>query len=234
MEEDALLEDTSDLPHFGDEESLRGARPVVPLAEIRGSKTRSALLLAAALVCALCFGAGVALITVSINRSRRVHVQTPTTPKPINDAKSEDPSVAAAADEEEMMDLSPTEDSNSEAQTSNSKAQPSSKKQQPSSNNTQLSSNNTQPSINNTPPASIQAQPDKKTHRRQVSQTETVAESRSTPSTSENENEAPKRPILVDQWEEKRSRRVSQERTSENVRHRDLFRIRDIFEGVRH
>jgi len=219
MEEDVLLDNSGDLPHFGDEESLRCARPVVPLGEVRSSKLPNLLLLGAALLGALGLGAGVALLMVRVNRPRPV--QTQMKPKSVDAAKSEDPTVAAVGDEEEMMDLPTTEeDSNSEAQTSNNEARTSNKK-------SQTASQKAQTSIKPTPPSQVSQTQNRASQNQNVAST-----SRGTLSTSQSDNEAPQKPILVDQWEEKRSRRVSQERTSEVVRHRDLFRIRDIFEGV--
>ena len=191
MEEDGVNE-TGSLPHFGDEESLRDARPVVPLAEVPDPQSSNKLLMAVALLCALSLGAGVALFIVQV--SQPMPHKAAARPQPVNNVKTEDSSVAAATDEEEMLDLGENDESDSEAQTSKKKTNQ--KRPIP-----QIQSTNRDTPISSSPVVS--------------------------------ENPPPEKPILVDQWEEKRSRRVREQRTSENVRHRDLFRIRDIFEGTR-
>ena len=206
MEQEEVLREDSDSPHFGDEQTLRDAQPVVPLAEIRSNHVRNRLLMSLALVIALGLGAGGALLLVQFKRTVGDESST-SKPGRNNPTTGEDPSVAAVGEEatgeeEEMIDAARNEDSTPEGQ-SIKKAR--------------------RKRISHVASSDINA----------PSTTAVVVNSSATPVAVKTED-VPKRPILVDQWEEKRSRRVNpNEPARANVRRRDLFRIRDIFEGAR-
>jgi hypothetical protein len=197
--QEAFLNETNDSPHFGDENSIRGAQPVVPLAEIRSNRLRNRLLLTLALLFAVTLGAGVALLLVEL-KQQPAGGQSVSKAETKQSAKGEDPTVAALAEEEEMIDPPASEEESSEVQ-----------------------------------------QPHKTPRRQRVSpvpNSEGNAQSVEVPAAPARNpvqnDDPPRKPILVDQWEERRSRRVApNERRRENVRRPELFRIREIFEGPR-
>ncbi len=205
-QEEVFREDSSDSPHFGDEQTLRDAQPVVPLADIRSNQVWNRVLMSLALVIALGLGAGGALLLVHLQQP--VSGQAPTArPERNNSTTGEDPSVAAAGEEatgeeEEMMEVGSSEDSTSEAEPSANK--PRRKRI------VHVANSDTNARIDTDPNARVSSPAMAKT------------------------DDASQKPVLVDQWEEKRSRRVTaNEPARANVRRRDLFRIRDIFEGAR-
>ena len=226
---EALVNETSDSPHFGDENTLRGAKPVVPLAEIRGNKIRHTLLLTFALLIALGLGAGVAVVLDHLRQPKSV--QASSTPEPANASNVEDPTLAAVGEEEEMMDLPSNESVADEpiADDQDSRTKTWRKRVERIRHSDRVvgisSSGNAR--IRNSDVEGIRNSDD-----------DTQALS-SQKSVNANASDSPRQPILVDQWEEKRSRRVApnqrvtpNQRANANARP-DLFRIRDIFEGAR-
>jgi len=215
--------ETSDSPHFGDENTLRDAQPVVPLSEIRGNKIRNTLLLTFALLIALGLGAGAAMFLHHLRQPKSVKASTAET---ANASNVEDPTLAAIGEEEEMMDL------RSDAPVAGDPV--ADDQDDPGADSSTKTPRKRVARIRNSD--RVTGMRDSNVARVRNSNNDTQTASSQKPV---NDNDPPRQPILVDQWEEKRSRRASpnqsvtpNQRASANAR-ADLFRIRDIFEGVR-
>src|SRR5258705_12602540 len=205
-------------PHFDDERTLRAARRVVPLEQVpivsKASKAshRRQLVIGAAFAVAILLGAGVALLSVYVRQS---NIKT---------------SAGAAAAIEESQPLeTATVPSSTVAE------------RQEDSASSHVVAGNPDEQTN----ASIAAKGRRVEERpgRTTSQSVKTAPRDEADGSNERDDSFDpgddgtgnaRKPVLMDQWEERRSRReMRRERGRDAYHNRDLFRIDEIFQGSR-
>jgi hypothetical protein len=196
-------------PHFNDEQTLRAARPVVPLEEIK-ARTRNMRLwfLAGAFAIAMMLGAASALLA-SYLKLRNVPPVAAEVAEQEPEAEREAVAVAETEPSEEDAPLVESENpENSEPENSEEEVTltPVTPKEQPA--------------VRRRTVASHTAEPDERRDSRELSE--------------EDELERIRQSVLYDEWQERRARRVRRERRrAERYNHRDLSNLDEIFEGRR-
>jgi len=210
-------------PHFCDARVLRHARRVVPLAETNRNKNKSRLFLTGAFAAAMLLGAAVALLAARLERQRFQ---------------------AAAA-----LEISKVETTNSSSLAAAPKTEKSEEMSQPAASPeaavplaaTQAIINDNQPTPDAPESASKAAsKPATRPVHLPVAEPQHQDESLANDSVDPindlpNDDKAAQPPAIVDEWQERRLRRIEKldRRARRSQQGRDLMRIDEIFEGSR-
>lgn len=196
-------------PHFEEDWTVQEARPVIPLEEIKAARHRKfAFRLVGAFAIAVILGAITALVSIRLK-------QTPSVPT--------EEAVAIADDKPAV----PTPNKTSEAETEVAELddQPAAEEEKPAAEEERPAAEEEKPVVLSERKS---AAPPVKPVRQIKTKPEPAAE-------VDLDNTPEPRPILVDQWEERRARRVMRRERQERraQRNRDLIRIEELFEGKR-
>ena len=205
-------------PHFSDARVIQAARPVVPLAEAGNRrKTKSRFALTGAFAAAMLLGAAVALVAARLERQRfqsaAVEVSKIETNNPSVTADKQEP----ASTENLEEDAKPEEPETIEPVKSSDQLLPDAVESLAKTPKT-ITKN---PQVAVTPAAH---------HDEAVSNA--PVQPITDPADDDNTNA---QPVMVDQWQERRLRRIEKfdRRARRAARSRDLMRIDEIFEGPR-
>jgi len=210
-------------PHFSDARVIQEARAVVPLVETENrSKKKSRFFLTGAFAAAMLLGAAVALIAARLERQRFqeavVNVsKVETTNQPVTSGQQE--GQPAEKQDEEVAQPEPevTEPDESTAQSSSAPVELGEK---PARTVTKK-------------PAEPVSQPH---HNDQAVANDPATNDSAEPigDPSDDDTEKNTQPVLVDQWQERRLRRIEKldRRARRAAQRRDLMRIDEIFEGT--
>jgi len=204
-------------PHFDEEWTVLTARPVVPLGQVESRKSTNRIKLATAFVIAMILGAWVALMAVHFERSGAQTAAKAET-APVETQVTQDPSAA-----EEIKQSANDSDEAENPVTSSDDQQGSDIAPKSEVAVTEKSKN-------------FRRRSDTAVAKELPAKVSDETEAASVEAASDRAGNYPTdRPRLVDQWEERRARRVwRRDRREQAYRHqRDLRRIDEIFEGTR-
>jgi hypothetical protein len=199
-------------PHFDDEQTLRSARPVVPLEKINARvRHRRMWVLGGAFAVAMMLGAASALVAqyLKLRNAPQAAAELPVEPEVAPDSVAVVESVPSETPVVENEDPETLQPELSEPEISEDGALP------------PVTPKRDSITRRRTVTARHSAEPDERHDTRDLSE--------------EEELERIRRAVLIDEWQERRARRATrrERRRAERYNHRDLSNLNEIFEGRR-
>jgi hypothetical protein len=213
-------------PHFNDARVINGARPVVPLTETGvGDKNKSRLFRTGAFAAAMLLGAAVALVAARLERQR---FQAAT----IQVSKVETTNSTAVADTPETTGTKQPEEISPPETVADSSAVTDAPETVISDDQKTLEA----PESTVKAPTKAVAKPAHLPAAEPQHNDDAIANDSVDPTDDlPNDDQASQQPVMVDEWQERRLRRIEKldRRARRAAQRRDLMRIDEIFEGSR-